>query len=274
MAVESADPFTQFKAAQREAWASFLPVEVITTIPAARLVKFAGVASGQSVLDVACGTGVVAVTAARQGAVVSGLDLSPVLLERARYNAGLAGVTIDFTEGDAEALPYADACFDIVLSQYGHIFAPRPAVVLGEMLRVLKPGGRIAFSTWPPEHFTGRMFNLLSDYLPPPPAGADPSAPPVLWGDPAIVRQRLGTAVKDLTFDRATLTAPALSIAHFRTAQEKTIGPLAKLVASLDNDPTRLATLRAAFETLAADAYSEADNAIRMPFLLTRATKV
>jgi SAM-dependent methyltransferase len=274
MAAEHADPFAKFKAAQREAWASFLPVEVITTIPAAKLVKFAQVVAGQNVLDIACGAGVVAVTAARRGATVSGLDLSPVLLERARYNADLAGVSVAFTEGDAEALPYPDASFDVVLSQYGHIFAPRPAVVLGEMLRVLKPGGRIAFSTWPPEHFTGRMFKLVSDYLPPPPAGTEPAAPPILWGDPNIVRERLGAAVKDLTFDRDTLTGAALSIAHFRTAQEKTIGPLTKLVASLEGDPGKLAELRDAFDRLARDAYDEIDNTIRMPFLLTRATKV
>jgi 2-polyprenyl-3-methyl-5-hydroxy-6-metoxy-1,4-benzoquinol methylase len=103
MAAQHTDPFANFKAAQREAWASFLPVEVITTIPAAKLVKFAQVAAGQKVLDVACGAGVVAVTAARRGATVSGLDLSPVLLERARYNADLAGVSVAFTEGDAEA---------------------------------------------------------------------------------------------------------------------------------------------------------------------------
>jgi SAM-dependent methyltransferase len=274
MAAPDADPFARFKAAQREAWASFVPVEVITTIPAAKLVKFAQVAPGQNVLDVACGTGVVAVTAARRGAVVSALDLSPVLLERARHNADLAGMAIEFTEGDAEALPYPDASFDVVLSQYGHIFAPRPAVVLAEMLRVLKPGGRLAFSTWPPEHFTGRMFRMVNDYLPPPPPGTEPPAPPVLWGDPNIVRERLGAAVKDLTFDRDTLTAPALSIAHFRAAQEKTIGPLTKLVAALEaSDPKKLAELRAAFETLARDAYDEVDNTIRMPFLMTRATK-
>jgi len=115
MTTTDADPFGKFKAAQREAWSSFLPVEVITTIPAAKLVKFAQVAPEQKLLDVACGTGVVAVTAARRGAKVSGLDLSPVLLERARHNAGLAAVDIDFTEGDAEALPYPDASFDVVL---------------------------------------------------------------------------------------------------------------------------------------------------------------
>jgi SAM-dependent methyltransferase len=274
MAAQDADPFANFKAAQREAWASFLPVEVMTTIPAARLVKFAQIAPGQNVLDVACGAGVVAVTAARRGAVVSALDLSPVLLERARHNAGLAGVAVQFTEGDAEALPYPDASFDAVLSQFGHIFAPRPAIVLAEMLRVLKPGGRIAFTTWPPEHFTGRMFSLVRSHLPAPPAGTESPAAPVLWGDPNIVRDRLGPAVKDLTFDRDTLEASALSLAHFRTAQEKTIGPLTTLVASLGSDPTKLAALRAAFDALARDIYDEVDNTIRMPFLMTRAIKV
>jgi SAM-dependent methyltransferase len=271
MVAGSVDPFAKFKAAQREAWASFLPVEVITTIPAAKLVDFAQVAPGQRVLDVACGTGVVAVTAACRGAKVSGLDLSPVLIERAHHNASVAAVDIDFAEGDAEALPYPDGSFDVVVSQYGHIFAPRPAVVLKEMLRVLKKGGRIAFSTWPPEHFTGRMFTFIAGYLPPPPPGTEPPVPAALWGDPNIVRERLGASVTDLTFDRATLTAPALSVAHFRVAQEKTIGPLAKVVASLENDPAKLAKLRAEFEALAGDAY--ADNAIRMPFLMTRATK-
>jgi SAM-dependent methyltransferase len=273
MTTSDVDPFAKYKAAQREAWSSFLPVEVITTIPAAKLVKFAQVAPGQRLLDVACGTGVVAVTAARRGAKVSGLDLSPVLLERAQHNASVAAVDIDFIEGDAEALPYPDASFDVVLSQYGHIFAPRPVVVVKEMLRVLKVGGRLAFSTWPPEHFTGRMFTFIAGYLPPPP-GTEPPASAALWGDPNIVRERLGASVTDLTFDRATLTAPALSVAHFRMAQEKTIGPLAKVIASLENDPAKLAKLRFDFEAMAGDAYASDDNAIRMPFLMTRATKV
>lgn len=266
----AADPFATFKAAQREAWAVFAPVEIFTTPPAAKLVKFAQVAPGQKVLDVACGTGVVAVTAARRGAKVSGLDLSPVLIERAHKNAGIAGVNIDFTEGDVEALPYPDASFDVVLSQFGHIFAPRPNVAVQEMLRVLKPGGRIAFSTWPPEHFTGRMFAFVGRHTPPPP-GAEPPAPPPLWGDPNIVRGRLGDAVTDLLFQRDTLATPALSLQHFRNAQEATIGPLAKLVATLQTDPAKLALLRAEFEALAADAYD--DNLIHMPFLMTRATK-
>jgi SAM-dependent methyltransferase len=272
MTTANSDPFAKFKAAQREAWAVFAPVEISTTIPAAKLVKFAQVKPGQNVLDVACGTGVVAVTAARRGAKASGLDLSPVLLERAHHNAGLADVDVAFIEGDTEALPYPNAAFDVVLSQFGHIFAPRPAVALKEMLRVLKAGGRIAFSTWPPEHFTGRMFTFIAGHQPPAPPGTEPPAPPALWGDPNIVRERLGTPVTDIVFERTALVVPALSLQHFRAAQEKTIGPLAKIVAALQNEPAKLAQFREDFEAMARDIYD--DNAVRMPFLMTRATKI
>jgi len=204
------DPFESFKAAQKEGWVHFAPFEAHTTPCAAQLVKRAGVRPGQRVLDVACGTGVVSVTAARLGAQVTGLDLTPVLLERARDNAQIAGVQIDWHEGDAEKLPFGDATFDVVLSQFGHIFAPRPDVAAAEMLRVLKPGGTIAFSTWPPEFFSGRLFALTANYLPPPQG----VAPPALWGDSNIVRQRLGAAVKDVWFGQGTLLIPALSPSH------------------------------------------------------------
>jgi SAM-dependent methyltransferase len=269
MPTVTADPFASFKAAQRESWSSFVAVESITTPPAAKLVKFAQVRAGERVLDVGCGTGVVAITASRRGAHASGLDLTPSLLERARTNAATAGVDIDFVEGDTEALPYPDDSFDIVLSQFGHIFAPRPAVAVREMLRVLRTGGRIAFSTWPPEHVTGLLFTLIARHWPPP-AGLE-SAPPVLWGDPSIVRERLGAAVTDIKFARDTLVAPALSLAHFRQAQERAIGQLGKLVATLENDPSNLAEFRRQFDAIAADAFE--DNTIRMPFLMTRAAK-
>jgi SAM-dependent methyltransferase len=271
MTTQSADRFATFKAAQRESWTSFVPVEITTTPPAAQLVKFAQVSAGQRMLDVACGTGVVAVTAALRGAKACGLDLTPALIERAKKNAQIAGVDVEFIEGDAEALPYPDAAFDVVLSQFGHIFAPRPGVAISEMLRVLKPGGRIAFSAWPPEHFTGRMFAFVARHSPPPPPGTEAPAPPPLWGDPNVVRERLGGSVTDLKFARDTLVAPALSLAHFRAAQEATIGPLMKLVASAANDPGKLAQLRAEFDALATDIFEE--NTVRMPFLMTRATK-
>ena len=110
------DALDTFKQNQREGWAHFAPLELMTTPPAAQLVRYAGVKAGDGVLDVACGTGVVAVTAARLGARVTGLDLTPELLERARENAAIAGVAIDFHEGDVEQLPFDDNEFDVVLS--------------------------------------------------------------------------------------------------------------------------------------------------------------
>jgi ubiquinone/menaquinone biosynthesis C-methylase UbiE len=264
------DQFAAFKEAQKQGWAHFVPVEMGTMIPAVRLVKFARIQPGQRVLDVACGTGVVALTAARAGAQVTGLDLTPELIERARYNSQLAGVKIDWHEGDAEKLPFPDANFDAVLSQYGHMFAPRPEVAVAEMLRVLKPGGSVAFSTWPPDLLMGRMFSLISSYMPPPPPGV---APPVEWGDPVTIRQRLGSAVRDITFDTAVMTMSALSPQHFRAFAEKTVGPVIKLVELLEkSDPAKLAAFRRDYEALSAPYFQ--DNTMQQGFLMTRAVKV
>src|SRR4051794_18542446 len=207
------DALSKFKEAQREGWSKFAPLEAFTTPAAARLVRFAEIRPGQSVLDVACGTGVVAVTAARLGARVTGIDLTPALLERARDNSAVAGVEIDWHEGDAEALPFRDAQFDVVVSQFGHMFAPRPAVAIAEMLRVLKPNGTIAFATWPPELLIGSSFALVGRYMPPPPPGVAPSPQ---WGDVQIVRERLGDKVEDIRFDRDRMLFPALSPQHYR----------------------------------------------------------
>jgi SAM-dependent methyltransferase len=264
------DSFDAFKEMQKQAWKHFGPLEAITTPCAAKLVKRAGVRPGQRVLDVACGTGVVSVTAARLGAKVTGLDLTPELLERARENARIAGVEVEWHQGDVEKLPFGDAAFDVVLSEFGHIFAPRPEVALGEMLRVLKPEGTIAFSTWPPELFVGRMMVLTGSYLPPPPAGV---APPALWGDPNVVKQRLGAAVKDILFDRAAMLVPALSPSHHRMVSEKSAGATVRVVASLkDNDPARLEQFRREYDALAGDYFE--DNILRQDFLMTRATKI
>jgi 2-polyprenyl-3-methyl-5-hydroxy-6-metoxy-1,4-benzoquinol methylase len=126
----SEDAIAKFKEAQRQGWKHFAPLEALTTPPAARLMNFANVRAGQSVLDVGCGTGVAAMTAARIGARVRGIDLTPELLERARENARIANVEIDFGGGDAEALPFDNVTFDVVLSQFGHMFAPRPDVAM------------------------------------------------------------------------------------------------------------------------------------------------
>jgi SAM-dependent methyltransferase len=266
----SEDAIAKFKEAQRQGWKHFAPLEALTTPPAARLVKFANVRAEQNVLDVGCGTGVVAITAARIGARVRGVDLTPELLERARENASVANVEIDFREGDAEALPFDDAQFDIVLSQFGHMFAPRPEIAIAEMLRVLKPGGTIGFATWPPELLIGRSFKLVSSYMPPPPPGV---SPPPQWGDVAIVRERLGAAVKDILFDRVCMLFPALSVQNYRDHIERTAGPMLKLVEMLSaSDPNRLAQFRREYDALITPYFE--DNVVRQDYLLTRATKI
>jgi SAM-dependent methyltransferase len=263
------DPLAQFKESQKQGWAHFAPIEAFTTPPAARLIHHAKVAAGQAVLDVACGTGVVAITAARAGARVTGLDLTPQLLERARESGPLAHVNVNWHEGDAEQLPFEDGAFDVVLSQFGHMFAPRPDVAVSEMLRVLRPGGTIAFSTWPPELFVGRTFVLVGRYAPPPPTGA---MPPVLWGDPNIVRERLGNAVTDIVFDRDRMLVPALSTTHFRTFFERSAGPVIKLIETLSaSAPDRLSEFRREFEDIVAEYFQ--DNTVHQDYLLTRATK-
>lgn len=265
----SVDVIANFKAAQRAGWAHFAPLQVLTTEPAGRLVRFADICPGNRVLDVACGTGVVAVTAARRGATVTGLDLTPQLLDVARDNAQTAAVDIDWREGDAESLPFADNTFDVVVSQFGHMFAPRPDVALGEMLRVLKSAGTIAFSTWPPELFVGGLFALTSKYMAPLPPGV---APPPLWGDPNVVGARLGARVRDLRFDRETMVVPALSVQHQRESLERSVGPVIKLVDTLStSDPAKLDAYRRECEALIAEYL--VDNTLRQGYLMTRATK-
>lgn len=262
------EDFSEFKAAQKKGWAFFAPLEAVTTLPAARLVKHSRVQPGQRVLDVATGTGVVAITAARAGAKVSALDLTPELLEVARHNSQLASVEVDFREGDVEALPYEASSFDVVLSQFGHMFAPRPEVAVREMLRVLKPGGVIAFSTWPPELFTGRMFALTARYAPPPPPGV---APPPQWGDPNIIRERLGVAVKDLIFDRDVMVFPSLSPAHHRLSTERSGGPVRRFIET-SQDTAKVAQFRHEYDALAAEYFE--GNGVHQGYLMTRAVKV
>jgi SAM-dependent methyltransferase len=168
-----------------------------------------------------------------------------------------------------EALPFDDGTFDIVLSQFGHMFAPRPAVAIAQMLRVLKPGGTIAFATWPPELLIGRSFTLVGSYMPPLPPGI---SPPPQWGDPNIVRERLGDAVADIVFDRGRMDFPALSLAHYRALIERTAGPMLKLVEMLSkSDPDRLAQFRREYDAIIAPYFE--DNILRQDYLMTRAIK-
>ncbi len=264
------DPLESFKQAQKQGWKHFEPLAMFTTPCAARLVRFAGVQAGQRVLDAACGTGVVAITAAAAAnAKATGADLTPELLKVARENAEIAGLDIDWHEADVERLPFNDRQFDVVLSQFGHIFAPRPDVATAELLRVLRPGGTIAFSTWPPELLIGRMFALVARFMPPPPPGV---SPPGQWGSPDIVRERLGAAVKDLTFDRELMMIPALTVRHHRWSTERTAGPVLRLIDSLkDSDPAKLTEFRREYDALVAE-YFEA-NVVRQSYLMARAIK-
>jgi SAM-dependent methyltransferase len=258
--IVSLDPFAEMKKRQREMWASFTPTAMFTTPVASHLVSFAGVKVGEAVLDVGTGTGVVAITAARAGAHVTALDLTPELLEQAHENSRIAGLeNIVWKEGDAEQLPYPDASFDVVLSQFGHMFAPRPEVVMAEMRRVLKPNGRIAFATWPSEHFVGRMFAFVGRNSPPPPQ----------WGIPAVIAERLGAKFSAPFFARGTMLFPALSIPHFRLFMERSVGPVQKLVENLASDPQKLSAIRDEFDALVAPYY--ADNVVRQDYILTRA---
>ena len=263
------DPLASFKTAQREGWSLFAPLENFTAVPAAHLVRYANVQAGQALLDVGCGTGVVAITAARAGAQVRGLDLTPALLERARVNAAIAEVEVEFTEGDAEALPYPDASFDVVLSQFAHMFAPRAEVTTSELLRVLRPGGTLAFSTWPPDQIVGKVFALIGSYMPAPAPGW---TPPPAWGVPDNITRWLGDRVADLHFERDLMLFPALSPQHYRASIEATAGPATKIIGMLAATPDKLAAFRAEIDALA-HGYLR-DNAVRQHYLLTRARKL
>ena len=152
----------------------------------------------EKVLDVACGSGNLAIVAAKKGADVTGIDIAANLVEAAKNRAAAHGLEINFEEGDAEALPYADNTFDTVVTMYGAMFAPRPDVTASELLRVTKPGGRIAMANWTPEGFAGQMFKIGAKYIPPPPG----MSRPVEWGVEEIVRERFGDRVSDIRFEK------------------------------------------------------------------------
>lgn len=185
---------------------------------------------GERVLDVACGTGNLAIPAARLGADVTGLDIAPNLLEQARERAAAEGLNCKFDEGDAEQLPYADASFDTVVTMFGAMFAPRPEVAAKELVRVCRPGGRIAMANWTPAAFTGQMFKTSAKHVPPPNV---PS--PVLWGDEETVKSRLSNGIAELTLTRRPILfnypfPPAEVVEHFR----QFFGPTQFAFAALD----------------------------------------
>jgi SAM-dependent methyltransferase len=196
---------------------------------AAAFVARLGLSPGQRVLDVACGTGNLALPAARGGATVVGVDIAPPLLVQARAAARAEGLDVRFDEGDCEALPYADASFDVVMSMFGAMFAARPERTAAELLRVVRPGGAIALANWTPGGFVGEMFRVTAAHVPP--SASVPS--PLLWGDAAIVgvrldgvaelRRTLRNAVFELPFE------PAAVVEHFRAWYGPTLDAFAAL---------------------------------------------
>lgn len=179
----------QIKAGMRTTWMAGDFGVIARTISggAEAFVGRLGLAPGTRVLDVATGTGNLALPLARGGAIVTGLDIAPNLLVQARERAEAEGLSITFDEGDAEQLPYSDGSFDLVVSMFGAMFAPRPELVAAELARVLRPGGRLVMANWNPESFSGHMFAVGGRHVPPPPG----IPAPVLWGDDATVRARL-----------------------------------------------------------------------------------
>jgi len=153
---------------------------------------------GQKVLDAACGTGNLAVIAARRGCATFGLDIASNLVTQARKRAEQESLNIEYTEGDAEAMPYPDASFDVVVSMYGVMFAPRPDRVVNELCRVTKPGGLIALANWTRQGFIGKMFAVFARHLPPPPGLPSP----LLWGDETVVRDRFNGTADQIRFTR------------------------------------------------------------------------
>jgi ubiquinone/menaquinone biosynthesis C-methylase UbiE len=195
---------TELKRAHRGIWASgsyaAVAERLIEEVPPQHLLRRAAVEPGMTVLDVATGTGNVAIRAAQLGARVTGLDLTPELLDRARERVAGTELAIEWVEGDAEDLPFEDGSFDCVLSTFGVQFAPRHEVVARELVRVTRPGGTIGVVNWTPQGHLGRVLKTVGARMPKPPEYA---SPPPLWGNEEHLRELFGAQVEELKFERA-----------------------------------------------------------------------
>lgn len=185
---------------------------------------------GAQLLDVACGSGQLALIAAREGVKATGVDIAENLIERAQARSAAESLPAEFRVADAESLPFPDASFDVVVSLIGAMFAPRPQLVAVELTRVCVPGGTIALANWTPEGFVGKMFRTIAKFIAP---SGMPS--PLLWGDGATVRERLGTRVCELKLARRHYTfdypfPPSDVVNFFRLYY----GPVNRAFASLD----------------------------------------
>ncbi|MBH0121361.1 class I SAM-dependent methyltransferase [Rhodococcus sp. CX] len=232
------------KAKHRAMWAlgdyPSVATEVIPTLGPI-LVSACEVGAGDRVLDVAAGSGNAAIPAALTGATVVATDLTPELFEMGRRDAAAAGATLTWQEADAEALPFDDASFDVVLSCVGVMFAPHHQAAADELVRITRPGGRIGLLSWTPEGFIGRMFATMKPYAPPPPPGAQP---PPLWGDEQHVRSLLGDRVTDVQAHKEKLRVECFgSGEEFRDFFKAAYGPTIAVYRAIADEPDRVAAL-------------------------------
>ncbi|WP_406004995.1 class I SAM-dependent methyltransferase [Streptomyces sp. NBC_00637] len=271
-ASEAAQADQALKVKHRAMWAlGDYPLVAADVIPdlGPELVRECGVRPGTRVLDVAAGSGNAAIPAALVGADVVAVDLTPELLEAGRRLATEHGAELEWRQGDAEELPFADADFDTVVSCVGVMFAPHHQRAADELLRVCRPGGKIGLVNWTPEGFIGQMFATMRPYAPPPPPGAQP---PPLWGDESHVRSLLGDGVSGIDARRRTLRVDRFSRPEeFREFFKSCYGPTVAVYGALADDPERVAELDAALADLAARHL--ADGAMEWEYLLVTADK-
>ena len=235
------------KAAERAMWAlgdyhSFAKQTVWEVGPV--LVEACGVRAGQRVLDVAAGTGNVAIRAAATGAEVVASDLTPENFEAGRREARAQGVELDWVEADAEALPFGDAEFDVVTSSFGAMFAPDHQKVADELLRVCRPGGTIGMANFTPDGPAADFFETLARYAPPSPKGA---LPPLLWGSEEHVRELFGDRAESLQMTRREYVERAASPRAYVELFKQAFGPTVALFGFLVDQPDRLASLEREF---------------------------
>jgi SAM-dependent methyltransferase len=227
-----APDFAGIKQRQRQTWASgnFAEIAATSLLVGELLCEAVDLRSGSAVLDVACGTGNAALAAARRFCSVTGVDFVPALLERGRARAAFEGLDVEFVEGDAEALPFPDASFDVVLSTFGVMFAPDQATAAAELLRVCRPGGRIGLACWTPEGFWGEMSRVIAHHVSPP-SGL---LPPTRWGTDDGIRELIGHGVHSLAAERRQLVHRFPSTAMWLEFRRTNYGPTMRAYATLD----------------------------------------
>jgi ubiquinone/menaquinone biosynthesis C-methylase UbiE len=230
------------KTRQHAAWSSgdYAIVGTTLQIVGEELCEALDLRPGQKVLDVAAGNGNVTLAAARRCCDVVSTDYVASLLERGSLRAAAEGLTVEFRVADAEALPFADAAFDTVVSTFGAMFTPNHNKAASELLRVCRSGGQIGLASWTPEGFIGRLLRIVGKHLPPPPAGAKS---PALWGMPSHVTELFGAAAHSIAAERRLFVFRYRSPEHFLRTFRTYYGPVLKAFAALD-EPSQLALER------------------------------